>query len=435
MARGSIDTGGAGTTADPRGLTVALADWHWMGHHPMYFRRYASVLRGLGVTVVPFVPCAGTREPFKEHPAEGKSPGPQGGIEAPRPVVAPAWERRLSGPIGRPLRQILSFMLLRRELDRWERETGRNIDLVFFACVYDWEFDLVGPWVGRFIERDWSGLYLQARMLHSGQVARVARTFSCPRLRGLGTLDRTVVARLGALIPGRTIVRFPETVDVRLPAAGEPSAALAETVRRLAGGRRVVSLVGWLQRSKGLQAFTRLVHDPRLRDCFFVLAGEVDWRGFAHDEVRQLRDSWQKADNLFTRFERLDELELNALLKITDVVFAAYVDFPHSSNLLAKAAFLDRPVVVSRGYLMQRDVEEHRLGLAVPQDDPEALCAAIRGLLADDAWQDSATGGADRPRQGDDYRRLHGEEHLVEALSRILATIPSPRPDPGRSWS
>lgn len=435
MGTESIDGEDIAAAAEARGLTVALADWHWRGHHPMSFRRYADVLGDLGVTVVPFVPRAGALDPLGEHPAERNSPGTRSRIQPARPVVAPTWERRLSGPIGRPLRQILSFMLLRRELDRWEREMGRNIDLVFFACVYDWEFDLVGPWVGRLLGHDWAGLYLQARMLHSGQVARFARAFACPRLRGLGTLDRNAVDQLAGLIPGRTIVRFPETVDVRLPAEGEPAAALAETVRRLAGGRRVVSLFGWLQRSKGLQSFTRLVHDHRLEGCFFVLAGELDWRGFTTDEARQLRDSWQEADNLFVRFERLDELELNALVKLTDVVFAAYVDFPHSSNVLAKAAFLGRPVVVSRGYLMQRDVEEYGLGIAVSQEDPEALCEAIRGLLADEAWQDSATGGADRPRRGDDYRRLHGEDHLVEAFSRILGAVSPPRPDPGRSRS
>jgi len=415
--------GGIGSPIDPRSPTLALADWHWIGHHPMFFRRYADVLGNLGVTVVPFVPSDGARVSSEENPTARKSPGVHGEVLAPRPVMPPAWERRLSGTIGRPLRQLLSFMFLRRGLDRWERETGRSIDLVFFACVYDWEFDLVGPWAGRLLGHDWSGLYLQARMLHSGQAERLARTFSCPRLRGLGTLDRCVVDRLAGLMPGRTIVRFPEMVDERLPAAGEPAAALAERVRRLAGGRRVVSLVGWLQRSKGLQTFTRLVHDHRLRDCFFVLAGEVDWRGFAEDEARQLRDSWQRADNLFLHLARLDELELNALLMATDVVFAAYVDFPHSSNVLAKAAFLGRPVVVSRGYLMQQDVEEYRLGIAVPQDDPEALCEAIRGLVARDAGRDAGTGRADQALR-DDYRRLHGEHHLVEAFSRILRAKP-----------
>ncbi|MFM7142745.1 MAG: hypothetical protein ACKO2K_12625, partial [Alphaproteobacteria bacterium] len=71
MASGPIDTGGTGNGSDVRGLTVALVDWHWIGHHPMFFRRYADALGDLGATVVPFVPCEGARVLSEEDPAAG----------------------------------------------------------------------------------------------------------------------------------------------------------------------------------------------------------------------------------------------------------------------------------------------------------------------------------------------------------------------------
>jgi hypothetical protein len=112
------------------------------------------VLGGVSVTVVPLLPRDGARVHSEGNSAVGKSPGVHGDILAPRPVMIPAWERGPSNPIGRPLRQVLRFMLLRRELDRWEREIGGSIDLVVFAGTYDWEFDFVGPRVDRLLGRE-----------------------------------------------------------------------------------------------------------------------------------------------------------------------------------------------------------------------------------------------------------------------------------------
>jgi hypothetical protein len=50
------------------------------------------------------------------------------------------------------------------------------------------------------------------------------------------------------------------------------------------------------------------------------------------------------------------------MIQTTDIVFAAFEQFPHSSNTLAKAAALEKLVIVSSGYCMAQRVSSYHLG-------------------------------------------------------------------------
>lgn len=408
------------------GPVVALVDWHWMGHHPTYFRRFATTLADQGATVVPFLPRPGDFDADEPHCDAGGEPG-RHGILPPQAVLPPGSDRWIRRRIGRWSRQLLKFFLLRRQLDHWERQSGRAIDLVFFACIYDWEFDVVGPWIGRLLAKDWAGLYLQARLVHAGKLDTVTRMFSCPRLRAVATLDDGIVPMLRRRITARPVVTFPEVVDTRLPAADERAAALARTLRAVAGNRPIVSLVGWLQRSKGIEDFTKVARDPRLRDRFFFLGGELDRTGIPPDVARTLLEAWHAAPNIHAHLARLqDGAELNAVLVESAVVFAAYVDFPHSSNILAKAAMLGRPVVVTRGFMMGAAVERYRLGIAVPQGDVDATVDAIVHLTAARSGLPSPD-AVERESLRREFCDRHDESRLIAAFAEILAADASPR--------
>jgi glycosyltransferase involved in cell wall biosynthesis len=408
------------------GPIVALVDWHWIGHHPAFFHRFADTLARDGATVVPFVPRPADFDASIAMEASSVEVSGPGRIAEARAAAPTGGEWWIHSRIGRCLRQLLRFSLLRRQLDRWERESGRKIDVVFFACIYDWEFDFAGRWVGTILARPWAGLYLQARHVHAGKLARVARMFSCPRLLGLATLDGDVAASLKACLAGLVIVPFPEVVDARLPAPGQPTASLARKIRDIAGDRPIVSLVGWLQRSKGVEHFTALARDPRVRDVFFVLCGEFDPRGMPANVARELLKAWETTPNLHAHLERMEEADLNAILEGSNAVFAAYVDFPYSSNILVKAAILGRPVIVSRGFLMGTIVERYRLGITVPQGDIDAMVEAVLSLTNPREaahTNDVATAEALRA----EFLQLHSDERLRTSFVAILARLQESR--------
>ena len=97
------------------------------------------------------------------------------------------------------------------------------------------------------------------------------------------------------------------------------------------------------------------------------------------------------------------------------MLYSAYRNFRHSSNILTKAALFEKPVIVSRGHLMAERVERFRLGVAIEQDSAAECAGALRRLC-----------GADRPSAGagasrfDDYLRRHSQASFRAQLAELL---------------
>lgn len=199
-------------------------------------------------------------------------------------------------------------------------------------------------------------------------------------MRGLAVLDAYAVPP-GGHGRGKPVVLFPDLTDTSTPQPGEPEAALAAQLQAFASGRKIVSLVGHLQRSKGLELYTQAVSDPRLSHLCFS-RGEISWDGISQQHQVQLKAAWQDAPNLYTHFKRIEEKSLNQVLQVSQVIYAAYVDFPHSSNMLTKSAAFQTPIVVSAGYLMAKQVETYGLGAVVPEGQAAPLVEAILRLTA-----------------------------------------------------
>ena len=117
--------------------------------------------------------------------------------------------------------------------------------------------------------------------------------------------------------------------------------------------------------------------------------------------------------NCFFHLERIPgEAQFNSVVRACDVLFAAYWDFPSSSNLLSKAAVFGKPILVSEGHCMARRVAEYGLGVAIPQRDAAACIDALRQLF---------DGVPPRARYGH-YRERHSMDRLAHALDRVVAS-------------
>lgn len=148
-----------------------------------------------------------------------------------------------------------------------------------------------------------------------------------------------------------------------------------------AQGRPIVSLLGALQPSKGVELFLHAACDPRLADVAFFVGGPfadhcgVSFRTRVQSLVR-------KAPHVHVHLERMCESSFNAAVRASKVLFAAYVDFPYSSNVQGKAAQFHKPLIVTEGTLMAERCAEYSLGESIRENDLEALITTIKSLLA-----------------------------------------------------
>ncbi len=367
--------------------TVALVDWNWGGHNHGFFRQFTASLVDCGAFVVPVV---SERMKFEEM----------------RGALAEAWNGSVADPLvfrpsrlwkirprrwGVQLRAWATYRRLAKALRDWEARHDRSIDLVFFACMHDDDFpraSLVGAGLGR----PWSGLYLQGRVFHRNRhrgnswlVRQAQRRFGCRRLASLGVLEPAMLELLSTALPDLPVMLFPDVLEP-IPDSETPAARdFRQSMLAAAAGRPIVSLLGYLQASKGVEHFLHAACDQRLEDVAFFLGGTLDLSGFSAEARRRVQECMRRAPHLHCHLERLGEDQFHAALRSSDIVFAAYVDFPYSSNIQGKAAQLRKPTIVTEGGLMAERCRRYRLGECVPPNDVDSMVAAIRKVLADRA--------------------------------------------------
>jgi glycosyltransferase involved in cell wall biosynthesis len=297
------------------------------------------------------------------------------------------------------------------------------------ACIYEHQVRMVCALAKRWrgAGAGWSGLYLHAHAFHfPGRLAPgvkrrwpVTRALRDRGLRGLLMLDEGMAPRVQQEL-GIPVMVAPDPADA-VRGVDEP---LVGQARARAEGRPVVGVFGHLLPSKGVATLARCAIDPGSAQVAFWFVGAIHWPMFDAEEAGLLkRLAAGERQNVWLNDARIpDEAGYNALVAACDVLFAAYRDFPHSSNTLAKAAIFEKPVIVSEGHLMARRVREFRLGLVVPQDDPAASLAAIQRLCADPAGWAAQT----KPRWSE-YRELHSPTRLRAVLGDFFG---SRDPDP-----
>ncbi len=392
-----------------------------MGHHPMYFVQYAAALARLGCRVVPF--CVQPADFLQRLALVGLGEEERERVEEPVGIRGPA------ASAFRPARWRGHYDALRffgglgGQLRAWEQRKGSKLDLVFFSCIYDRQFEHF-----RLAERrfgfPWAGLYLHARSFrmpgspipYVGGLPCPERIFTSPWMRAAGVLDEGVVAPMERLSGGKPVVVFPDMTQTQLPEEGGDGWGLVNKLELLARGRPMVSLVGHLQWTKGLADFSALMARPEMRDVFFVLGGEVYWGQVETKERTKMERIWEQSPNVLAHLQALPESTMNSVISRSDAVFGAYRSFPNSSNVLTKAAYFERPILVSDGYLMAERVRKYGLGEVVPEGDGEALVRAVRRMVAPGYREELG-----RRARWSDYRFDHSADRLPECFAGVIS--------------
>jgi len=282
--------------------------------------------------------------------------------------------------------------------------------------VYDFDFEWV-RYAQPFLRLPWAGLYLHAlsyRMRgqpnpYSGRLPCPEKMFSTRLCKGIFILDEEIVDQVSRSI-GKPVVVLPDVDDMRMPVR-ENERALGDRLAAFAAGRPVVGLFGHLQKSKGLMVFLEAARKLAEVPVCFALGGEMDWPA-EEGEKRQICRILAECPHAWTHLLRIpEETQMNYLLSKCDVLYAGYMDFPHSSGIMSKAAALRKPLIVSDGYLMANRARRFKLGEIIPQGNVAARVDAIQKLAQDTgAWK-----AANHPRWNE-----YCEEH---AFARFKAGV------------
>ncbi len=417
-----------GDSSFRRPQKIALVDWEWAGHHPTYFNNLVLACEELGLEVLALCPqpdeAAATATKTRKKPAS-EIRHPTRFVKIQRPAarfgsVRPRWI-----PAG--LWALRNFLGIERAIRKWNRSSGRKVDVIFYPYIDVWEFHLIHS-LERFLRMPWVGIYMQAypyRMPHKihphlDAVPRPDLFFGGRLCRGVGIMDEGIVEQVAAST-GKPVVFFPDPPDTRLPSSDEDK-ALGDQLKKFAAGRPIVGLFGYLVDSKGVATFleaARLI--PESEICFALAGFVADGPG---SRVKSAISSARaECKNLWHHEGHIaNEPALNHLFSASDVIVAAYWDFHHSSGIIAKAAVFKKPAIVSDGFLMAERARQYRTGEVVPQKDPVALRDAILKIVRDPAaWH------AERQPRWQDFSDVNSYDRLKASLNELMMTVLSRR--------
>lgn len=388
---------------------IALVDPVGRGHSPAYFSICWKVLSQL-----PSVKLAGIcPEPEKTRgflTTHGIGHADIHRLNAAPTTFAGEGER------ARARQKISLWKNLAAATQQVEAGTGLPIDLTVIIWLEPFLGRHVsGRAVDRAFPRPWSGLYLHPYHFRIGASRRhwlrnklfpEHAALLARNCRAALTLDEGVVAPMRRAL-AKPVLCLPDTTDLS-PAS--PDFELARQIKTRAGGRTVCGLLGVLQKRKGILPLLQAAA-ARPDGWFFVFAGEIQTGDYSPAEMALINRFLQSPPDNCLFWPKLipDEAGFNAVVAACDVIYAAYEFFPHSSNLMTKAALFGKPVVVSPGYLMAERTEKFRLGWVLP----EYSDAAVIKLFS----------GTGRPQVQQICAQASFKEFLAEHSHERLATV------------
>jgi len=233
--------------------------------------------------------------------------------------------------------------------------------------------------------------------------------YTLPGLRGMCFLDESCCRTYRSSLADKYFQYLPDITNVELP--GEPC-SLAEEIMYRAAGRKIVFLGGSIGGQKNIARWSELITLADPKEWFFVQVGEIHAGTFSTEDMVAFERLFNDPrENLLLHTHYLsDERDFNAIIQVADILFAVYRNFRNSSNMLGKAAYFEKPILVSDGYLMGDRVRRYGIGVAVDQDDVRGMLGAMERLA----------GSLISPECFAAYRREFNEEVLMNALEKFI---------------
>lgn len=201
-------------------------------------------------------------------------------------------------------------------------------------------------------------------------------------LKGIAFLDEDVVNNVAKSLSDVQVRYLPDIANLQV---SRQMPDIAHLIKRNANGRKIVFLGGIIGFRKNLNLWLNLIDRVDPKKWYFVQIGEIDFKNLnAREFLAVYKKLISQPDNLMLIPSYIsDESVFNSVISISDIIFAVYKEFKNSSNMITKASFFHKPILVSNRYLMGKRVDAYKIGASVSEDDLEDVIIGLKKLAAD----------------------------------------------------
>jgi glycosyltransferase involved in cell wall biosynthesis len=198
----------------------------------------------------------------------------------------------------------------------------------------------------------------------------ISKTISTSNLRGVFLYDENVLPLARRQFDQRVAVdSFPDLVNLEC----DGTFTIPRLEDLLAQEKRVVACVGGIAPRKGVMDLLRATGFLPPNWCV-VVAGEILWDLFSDQDRIELEEYINNPpNNVVFHIGVLRDSELNSILKKSDLIYLAYQNFLHSSNIQVKAAGLAKPIIAPPRELIAERTKQYGLGFIMRQFGSEEI--------------------------------------------------------------
>jgi hypothetical protein len=227
----------------------------------------------------------------------------------------------------------------------------------------------------------WAGLCITPEQISEQQASQtLPEYYQLSGYQGTCFLDEALLQSYRMHYPTKYFEFLPDITETDLPTTSNP---IALDIKQRAAGRTIVFMGGSIGKQKNLARWVDMILNLDPTQWYFVQIGRINLNNLtpADEQALALLKEQQPA-NLYIHADYLpDETVFNAIIVASDIIFAVYRAFYRSSNMLSKAAYFEKPILVADHCLMGERVTKYEIGLAVPADHSECIQAGLASLL------------------------------------------------------
>jgi Glycosyl transferases group 1 len=386
--------------------TVVLIDPYQGGHHLMYLRLFSKALLELGYQVIA---CCADSENLNEWLVDQLQDYPKliKNFQTLKMFEQPPIQL-FNHTSLQPLNTLSRWYQAKKTISQVILSVGHKPDLV----VFNWVDSYLSRYIPAFLidiifPYSWFGIFFQPKLDNEVNQKKFNfhQVFKALKCQGVGVLDDDQQSKLQAQLKKR-VITFPDVTDEIKP---DVNFFVALDIKHKAKGRKIIGLLGSLNKRKGLLTLLQASQQPCNNKYLFAFVGQLSNYMLKTEELEYIQNiEKQNPSNCYFHFEKIpDEPQFNALVNTCDILFAAYENFPYSSNILTKAAVFNKLLIGSNSYCIGKRVRQFQLGLTIEEGNVDQCSKAINMLC-----NDLKSGSVQLSPDFEKYRKLHSNAQV-----------------------
>ncbi len=346
------------------------------GHHPLYACLISEGFLRLGYLTC--VVCASPKE-VKAWLKKTSKPEQLRNVLIIKAVAKPVDLFGFLKPFLIPLfnRKVVKWLLLKFYLIIAELHFRKKVDLIFIGKIEDFIPHRLPVFIFDFlIRRNWTGLLIFPKTKGTGlafDFKSLRAIERCSFFKCLFCLNENIIPRLKRFL-SKPIFHFPD-FSYRFP---RKRLFLDAKIREIAGSRKIVGVFGVLDFRKGIMELLDFASSPYGKRFYFFICGtSYDAQSRIQVDAFEKKMKGLQLNNIFYINKKINFQQFDAYIRIADVIWLCYKNFPHSSNVLTRASLCKKPVVCVPGGVIESRINRFCLGTVASGFSPVDLHRAF----------------------------------------------------------